>query len=57
MPKIDRAVVMAGLVALAVAALMTPIALLGMTSKTAIRAFGRFDIDGWLNRPPEAREN
>lgn len=56
MTKIDLAAVMAGVVALATAALMSPFVLLGMTSKTAIKAFGLPPIDPLRDPRHQVRE-
>lgn len=51
--KTDRVLLMAAIVALGVAVLIFPVSLLGMTSKTAGRAFGLSVIDAWLHHRPE----
>lgn len=56
MTKIDRTLLVVAFMALGVAVLIIPISLLGITSKTASRAFGLSIIEAWLQRRPEAGE-
>ena len=53
MTQLDYALLVVAFVALGVAVLMIPVSLLGITSTTAIRAFGLSNIGAWLDRHPE----